>query len=124
MDLHKSQRSRTSAVPLSVHTRVDKGVRTYVRSPKNGPEWDHFVRRVTMNLDDNAIIQDIQIQDQTTGYNYNAPLPDGVTNIRTRLCWEQPEPSLLGDGSSRPRSRRVVIIDDDRLPPPSTERGS
>eukprot|EP00959_Pyramimonas_sp_CCMP1952_P386054 8090623-Pyramimonas_sp.AAC.1 len=61
-----------------------------------------------MNLDDNTIIQDIKIQDQPTGYNYNAPLPDGVTNIRTRLYWGQPESTLLGDGSSRPRSRRVT----------------
>eukprot|EP00959_Pyramimonas_sp_CCMP1952_P255422 5335085-Pyramimonas_sp.AAC.1 len=90
---------------------------------KNGPEWDHVVRRVAMNLDDNALIQDIKIQDQPIGYNYNAPLPNGVTNILTRLYWEQPEPTLLGDGSSRPCSRRVAIIDDDRLPPPSIERG-
>eukprot|EP00959_Pyramimonas_sp_CCMP1952_P224447 4693149-Pyramimonas_sp.AAC.1 len=66
-----------------------------------------------MNLDDNTIIQDIEIQDQPTGYTYNAPLPDGVTTIRIRLYWEQPEPTFLGDGSSRPRSRRVAIIDDD-----------
>eukprot|EP00959_Pyramimonas_sp_CCMP1952_P455731 9472012-Pyramimonas_sp.AAC.1 len=76
-----------------------------------------------MNLGDNAIIQDIEIHDQPTGYNYNAPLPDGFTNIRTRLYWEQQEPLLLGDGSSRPRSRRVAIIGGDRLPPPSIERG-
>eukprot|EP00959_Pyramimonas_sp_CCMP1952_P175297 3663363-Pyramimonas_sp.AAC.1 len=41
MDLHKTQRNHTSAVHLSIHTRLDKGVRTYVQSPKNGPEWDH-----------------------------------------------------------------------------------
>eukprot|EP00959_Pyramimonas_sp_CCMP1952_P103506 2164582-Pyramimonas_sp.AAC.1 len=67
-----------------------------------------------MNLDDNTIIQDIKIQDQPTGYNYDAPLPNGFTTIRTGLYWGQPEPTLLGDGSSRPRSRRVAIIDDDR----------
>eukprot|EP00959_Pyramimonas_sp_CCMP1952_P269644 5637120-Pyramimonas_sp.AAC.1 len=66
-----------------------------------------------MNLNPNSIIQDIKIQDQPTGYNFNAPLPDGVTNIRTRLYWERPVPIFLGDGSSRPRSRRVAIIDDD-----------
>eukprot|EP00959_Pyramimonas_sp_CCMP1952_P039868 833586-Pyramimonas_sp.AAC.1 len=37
---------------------------------------------------------------------------------------DKPEPTLLVDGSSRPRSRRVVIIGDDRLPPPSIGRGS
>eukprot|EP00959_Pyramimonas_sp_CCMP1952_P315232 6597936-Pyramimonas_sp.AAC.1 len=71
-----------------------------------------------MHLDDNAIIRDIKFQGQPTGYNYNAPLPNGVTNIRIRLYWEQPEPTFLGDGSSRPRSRRVVIMNDDRPPPP------
>eukprot|EP00959_Pyramimonas_sp_CCMP1952_P178936 3740737-Pyramimonas_sp.AAC.1 len=74
-----------------------------------------------MNLDDNTIIQDIKIQDQPTGYTYNAQLPDGVTNVRTRLYWGQPEPSLLGEGSSRTRSRGVAIIDGDRPPPPSIE---
>eukprot|EP00959_Pyramimonas_sp_CCMP1952_P023367 491454-Pyramimonas_sp.AAC.1 len=69
MDLHKTQRNHTSAVHLSIHTRVDKGVRTYVQSPKNGPAWGHVVRRVTMNLDYNVIIQDIKIQDQPTGDN-------------------------------------------------------
>eukprot|EP00959_Pyramimonas_sp_CCMP1952_P265966 5560867-Pyramimonas_sp.AAC.1 len=39
MDLHRTQRNRTSAVHLSIHTPADKGVRTYVQSPKNGPEW-------------------------------------------------------------------------------------
>eukprot|EP00959_Pyramimonas_sp_CCMP1952_P186323 3896308-Pyramimonas_sp.AAC.1 len=113
MVLHKTQRNLTSAVHLSVHTRVDTGARTNVQSPKNGPEWDHVVRRVTMDLDDNTIIQNIKIQDQLIGYNYNAPLPNGVTNVRTRLYWEQPEPILLADGIPRPRSRRVAIIDDD-----------
>eukprot|EP00959_Pyramimonas_sp_CCMP1952_P362924 7599954-Pyramimonas_sp.AAC.1 len=61
MDVHQTQRNHTSAVHLSIHTRVDKGARTYVQSSKNGPEWDHVVRRVTMNLGDNTIIQDIEI---------------------------------------------------------------
>eukprot|EP00959_Pyramimonas_sp_CCMP1952_P303933 6360669-Pyramimonas_sp.AAC.1 len=84
MDLHKTHRSHTSAVHLSIHTRVDKGVRTYVQSPKNGPYWGHIVRRVTMNLDHSVTIQDTKVQDQPTGYNHNAPLQDGVTNIRAR----------------------------------------
>eukprot|EP00959_Pyramimonas_sp_CCMP1952_P453232 9467893-Pyramimonas_sp.AAC.1 len=64
IDHHKAQRNHTSAAHLSVRARVDKGVRTYVQSPKNGPEWGHAARRVTMNLDDNTIIQDIKVQDQ------------------------------------------------------------
>eukprot|EP00959_Pyramimonas_sp_CCMP1952_P459769 9478778-Pyramimonas_sp.AAC.1 len=51
MDLHETQRDHASAVHLSIHTRVDKGVRAYVQSPKNGPEWDHVVRRVTRDYE-------------------------------------------------------------------------
>eukprot|EP00959_Pyramimonas_sp_CCMP1952_P291660 6100273-Pyramimonas_sp.AAC.1 len=85
MDLHKTQRNHTRDGHLSVHIRVDKGARTYVQFPKNGSEWDLVVRRATMDLDDNAIIQDIKIQGQPIGHNFNAPLPKSVTNIRTRL---------------------------------------
>eukprot|EP00959_Pyramimonas_sp_CCMP1952_P352290 7381166-Pyramimonas_sp.AAC.1 len=53
VDLQKSQRKHTRAVHLSIHTRVDNGVRTYVQSPRTGPEWDHVARRATMNLGDN-----------------------------------------------------------------------
>eukprot|EP00959_Pyramimonas_sp_CCMP1952_P119868 2506475-Pyramimonas_sp.AAC.1 len=76
-----------------------------------------------MNLDDNTIIQDINIQDQPTGYNYNAQIPNGVTNVRARFYWEQPEAALLGHGGPRPRPRRVAIVAGDRPPPPSIERG-
>eukprot|EP00959_Pyramimonas_sp_CCMP1952_P104543 2185169-Pyramimonas_sp.AAC.1 len=108
MDVHKRQRNHTRAVHLSIHARVDKGVRSYVQSPKNCREWGHVVRGVTMDLGDNTIIQDIQIQDQPVGYKYIASLPNGVTNICTRVYWEQPGPALLGHGSSRSRSRRVA----------------
>eukprot|EP00959_Pyramimonas_sp_CCMP1952_P225437 4714588-Pyramimonas_sp.AAC.1 len=50
-------RNKTLAImTASNHTRVDRGARTYVQSPRNGPEWDHVVRQATMDLDDNAII--------------------------------------------------------------------
>eukprot|EP00959_Pyramimonas_sp_CCMP1952_P049526 1034600-Pyramimonas_sp.AAC.1 len=81
MDLHKTRRNSTSSIHLSIHARVDKGARIDVQSPKNGPEWGHVVRRATMSLDDNMIIQDIKIQDPPAGYNNNAPLPNGVANI-------------------------------------------
>eukprot|EP00959_Pyramimonas_sp_CCMP1952_P163160 3410693-Pyramimonas_sp.AAC.1 len=62
-----------------------------------------------MNLDDNQIIQDMQIQDQPIGYNFNAPLPTGVANIRTRLFWGPPEPALIRQDDQRPRPRRVAL---------------
>eukprot|EP00959_Pyramimonas_sp_CCMP1952_P300082 6276571-Pyramimonas_sp.AAC.1 len=69
-------RNHTSAVQFSIHARVDTGARPYVQSPKNCPEWDHVARRVTINLGDNQIMQDIEIQGQPIGHNYNAPLPN------------------------------------------------
>eukprot|EP00959_Pyramimonas_sp_CCMP1952_P215229 4503344-Pyramimonas_sp.AAC.1 len=81
IDNHQTQRTHTSVVHLRAHTRVDKGARTYVQSPKNGPHWDRVARRVTVNPDGATIIQDIKVQDQPIGCNYNAPLPSGVTNI-------------------------------------------
>eukprot|EP00959_Pyramimonas_sp_CCMP1952_P295087 6171864-Pyramimonas_sp.AAC.1 len=106
---------------FSVHTRVDRGARTYVQSPKDGPQWDHAARWVKMNLDDNTSIQDIQVQDQPIGHNYNAPLPNGVANIRTRLHWGPPAPVLFGNEGQRPRPRRVTTVDDDRLSPPTLD---
>ena len=93
IDKHRSPRHEKSVVHLSVHTRTDKGVKTYVQSPKNGPQWDHVVRRVTTNLDNNSVIQDINVKDQPIGYNYTAPLPSGISHISTRLYWESPTPS-------------------------------
>eukprot|EP00959_Pyramimonas_sp_CCMP1952_P410880 8610672-Pyramimonas_sp.AAC.1 len=78
-----------------------------------------------MTLDDNTITQDIKIQGQPIGYNFNAPLPNGVTNTRTRLYWEPPESVLIGQEGQRPRPRRDAFVDDDRLlpPAPSIESG-
>eukprot|EP00959_Pyramimonas_sp_CCMP1952_P173217 3619591-Pyramimonas_sp.AAC.1 len=66
-----------------------------------------------MNLDDNAIIPEIKIQDQPIGYNHNAPFSTGVTNIRTPPCWEPPEPVFIGQEDQRPRPKRVAFVDDD-----------
>eukprot|EP00959_Pyramimonas_sp_CCMP1952_P264286 5526854-Pyramimonas_sp.AAC.1 len=101
----------------TLRATVDKGARTYVQSPKKDPDWGHVARRVTMNLDDNFAMQGFKIQDQPIGCNYIAPLPNAVTNIRTRLFWEPPARLLIGQEGQRPRPRRVAFVDDDRLPP-------
>eukprot|EP00959_Pyramimonas_sp_CCMP1952_P225263 4710678-Pyramimonas_sp.AAC.1 len=64
-------------------------------------------------------MQDIKVQDQPIGCNYNAPLPTGIANIRARLYWGPPAPALLSNEGQRPRPRRVATVDDDRLPLPS-----
>eukprot|EP00959_Pyramimonas_sp_CCMP1952_P349946 7332102-Pyramimonas_sp.AAC.1 len=66
IDCHKTTRIISSAVHLSVDTRVDKGARTYVQFPKNGLQLDHVARQATMNPDDNTNLKGIQVQDQTT----------------------------------------------------------
>eukprot|EP00959_Pyramimonas_sp_CCMP1952_P393997 8255601-Pyramimonas_sp.AAC.1 len=48
--------------------------------------------RARTSLDGDAMLQDIKVQGQPTGYNWIAPLPSGVTNISTRLYWEPPAP--------------------------------
>eukprot|EP00959_Pyramimonas_sp_CCMP1952_P334829 7011526-Pyramimonas_sp.AAC.1 len=78
------QINHTSAVHLTIHTRVDGGARTNVQSPKNGPAWDHVVGRVTMILGDNQIMRDVEIQGQPIGHNCNAQLPNSANNIRIR----------------------------------------
>eukprot|EP00959_Pyramimonas_sp_CCMP1952_P245559 5132413-Pyramimonas_sp.AAC.1 len=67
IDLHRTRRNHASAVHLSIHTRVDKGARTYVLSPKNGPEWGHVVRRVTTNRGDTTVMQDTQARINISG---------------------------------------------------------
>eukprot|EP00959_Pyramimonas_sp_CCMP1952_P348049 7290106-Pyramimonas_sp.AAC.1 len=76
-----------------------------------------------MSKGDNQIMQNIESQDQPTEFKYNAPLPNGATNIYIRLYWEPPGPALIGQEDQRPRRRRVAFVDDDRLPPSSIERG-
>eukprot|EP00959_Pyramimonas_sp_CCMP1952_P379775 7955310-Pyramimonas_sp.AAC.1 len=106
IDLHRTKINHTRGVHLSIHTRVVEGARTYVQSLKSGPEWGHVVRRVTMNLRDTTVIQDLKIQDQPIRCTHNAPLPNGVPNICTRLYWEPPAPVLTGQEDQRPRPRR------------------
>eukprot|EP00959_Pyramimonas_sp_CCMP1952_P264842 5537765-Pyramimonas_sp.AAC.1 len=62
---------------------------------------------------DNIVMQDIKILDQDIACTYNAPLSNGVTEIRTRLYWVPPAPVLIGRKGQRPRPRRVAFVDDD-----------
>ena len=108
-----------------MHTRVDTKTTTYKKTPRNGPQWDYVIRRITYNLDMQEVIQDLLVQDQPTGYDWPAPLPQGAINISTRLYWQPPTPALLneGGGSARPRAKQVSFIIDDRPSPLSIERG-
>ena len=58
---------------LSIFTRADRGARTYVQTPLNGPKWDEVVRRVTFDLDAKHIIRSIQVKDQPTGCDLGLP---------------------------------------------------
>eukprot|EP00959_Pyramimonas_sp_CCMP1952_P243855 5097613-Pyramimonas_sp.AAC.1 len=69
----------------------------YVTTNNGGPKLSDVIRRVTINLDTNAIIQDIAVAGQPTGYDWHAPLPAGVANISTKMYWQPEEPVMLGN---------------------------
>eukprot|EP00959_Pyramimonas_sp_CCMP1952_P243281 5085236-Pyramimonas_sp.AAC.1 len=64
----------------------------YVTTNKGGPKCADVIRLATINLDTNAVIQDIAIADEPTGYDWHAPLPAGVINISTRMYLQPEEP--------------------------------
>ena len=115
-------------VYLNVFTRTDHNVQSYRTTAQNGPKWDTVVRRVTYDLDKQVVVQDIKVKDQPTGYDWHAPLPQGVRNISTRLYWEPIEPeteTMLG--TERPQSKKArkpitgVILDDYSSPSPTCD---
>eukprot|EP00959_Pyramimonas_sp_CCMP1952_P370354 7756398-Pyramimonas_sp.AAC.1 len=80
------------SVYLNTYTRTDHNIHHYVTTNKAGPKWSDVIRRVTINLDTNTVVQEIAIADQPTGYDWHAPLPEGVANISTRMYWQPEEP--------------------------------
>eukprot|EP00959_Pyramimonas_sp_CCMP1952_P410270 8598170-Pyramimonas_sp.AAC.1 len=100
-------------VYLNTYTRTDHNIHHYVMTNKWGPTWSDVIRRVTINLDANTVIQDVAIADQPTGYDWHAPLPEGVANISTRMYWQPEEPVMLGnEPAESPQKPRRVLIDD------------
>eukprot|EP00959_Pyramimonas_sp_CCMP1952_P266878 5579481-Pyramimonas_sp.AAC.1 len=107
-------------VYLSTYTRTDHNIHQYVTTNKGGPTWCDVIRRVTINLDTNTVIQDIAVADPPTGYDWHAPLSEGVANISTRLYWQPEEPVMLGSELAQsPQKPRRVIIDDCPSPLPT-----
>ena len=105
---------------LLTYTRTDKNIRNFVTTKPDGPKWSQVIRRITYDLDSQTIIQDITVAEQPTGYDWHAPLPDGVTNIATRLLWQEDDPVLLGDEPYQsPKDNRFVILDDCPSPLPT-----
>eukprot|EP00959_Pyramimonas_sp_CCMP1952_P035153 735990-Pyramimonas_sp.AAC.1 len=64
-------------VYLNTYTRTDHNIHHYVTANKGGPKWSDVLRRVTINLDTETVIQDFAVADQPTGYDRHAPLPAG-----------------------------------------------
>eukprot|EP00959_Pyramimonas_sp_CCMP1952_P454131 9469414-Pyramimonas_sp.AAC.1 len=56
-------------VYLNTYTRTDRNIHHYVTTNKGGLKWSDVIRRVTINMDTNTVIQDIAIADQPTGYD-------------------------------------------------------
>eukprot|EP00959_Pyramimonas_sp_CCMP1952_P470721 9497165-Pyramimonas_sp.AAC.1 len=83
---------RNVPIYLNTYTRTDHNMHHYVTTNKRGPKWSDVIRRVTINLDTNTVIQDISVVDQPTGYDWHVPLPRGVANISARMYWQPEEP--------------------------------
>ena len=75
--------------PIQVYTRSDKGKTVYFTTKDGGPKWQEVVRRVTYDLDKEEIIEDVSVEDQDPNYDWRAPLPPGVRNIRTQLYYKK-----------------------------------
>eukprot|EP00959_Pyramimonas_sp_CCMP1952_P070356 1469066-Pyramimonas_sp.AAC.1 len=56
-------------VYLGTYTRTDHTIHHYVTTKRGRPKWSDVIRRVTINLNTNTIIQDIAVADQPTGYD-------------------------------------------------------
>ena len=128
----QNRQNHESAMLLSIYTRTDYNNKCFVTTKAGGPAWDQVVRRVTINLDNNKTIEDQAVKDTCVGYDWHAPLPNGVTNIKTQLYWEDvpppPEPTMHGNVQRRvpQTSKRVVFntcCDDCPSPLPTSGLG-
>ena len=65
--------------------RIDKDVKKFMMSCNHGPKWKRVVRRITIDLDDGAEIENISISSRMGKTFLQRPLPFGVKNIKTYL---------------------------------------
>ena len=94
----ESQRSRTSNDPeaassssrgepleLKAWSRYDLNAKRYRGSNSKGPLWGDVSRRVTIDLDNNTVIQAIPITEDLSLHKIHDKLPEGSENIETIL---------------------------------------
>ena len=97
----ENQRSRSSAsTGPSTHptheslrswTRYDLEAKRYRGSNSKGPIWSDVLRRLTLDIDKNKVIQDLTITDELSVHKLHEKLPEGVKNIETTLIY-RPKP--------------------------------
>ena len=79
--------SGTVRKQLRTWTRVDTYAKRFRTSNRDGPSWNSVVRRVTKNLENDAILEDITVHDKTSKFLYRE-LPQGVVAIETVLHYD------------------------------------
>ena len=72
---------------LKAWTRYDFEAKRYRGSNSRGPLWSDVVRRLTLDLDANKIIQDLTITENLSVHKLHEKLPTGVKNIETTLIY-------------------------------------
>ena len=72
---------------LRTWTRVDTYAKRFRTSNRDGPSWNSVVRRVTKNLENDAVLEDITVHDKTNKFLYRE-LPQGVVAIETVLHYD------------------------------------
>ena len=97
----ENQRSRSSASTgpstqpthesLRSWTRYDLEAKRYRGSNSKGKLWSDVLRRLTLDIDKNKVIQDLTITDELSVHKLHEKLPEGVKNIETTLIY-RPKP--------------------------------
>ena len=104
----ENQKSKTSYMPrlggssasstsdLRAWSRYDLAAKRFRGTNSHGPLWSDVVRRVTTDLDNSRIIEDLTIVGEMSAKQLHQRLPPGVENIETILvykpCPDHPDP--------------------------------
>ena len=76
-------------------SRVDKGVKNYMKTDHSRPDWRNVKRRTTIDLDTNQVIEDIVVSPNMSDRYLERRLPENVHNTKTTLIYEIPKQEYM-----------------------------